>query len=183
MNIVAKHPLILKTSRDYGSKSFGDGLDAEGWRRILLSKNYGAIGKDLRTALAKMTQVLCTRPFPDTDSQTTNLQAYVANRLIPLLKSPSGIRPIGIGEVLRRIIGKAVMTELKPDILNSAGNLQLCAGQKAGCEAAAHAMGDIFEEENTDAVLFIDASNAFNALNRTALLHNIGYLCPPWPHT
>ena len=44
--------------------------------------------------------------------------------------------------------------------MESAGCLQLCAGQKAGCEAAAHAMSDIFAEDATDAVLFIDASNA-----------------------
>ena len=124
-----------------------------------------------------MTQHLCTRPLQETE--TTSVDAYIANRLIPLLKAPSGIRPIGIGEVLRRIIGKAVISEIRPDILESAGNLQLCAGQKAGCEAAAHAMGDIFNEENTDAVLFIDASNAFNALNRKAMLHNVEYLCPP----
>ena len=31
------------------------GLDAEGWKRILVSKNYGDTGKDLQTALAKMT--------------------------------------------------------------------------------------------------------------------------------
>ena len=37
------------------------GLDAEGWRRILISKNYGLIGKDLRTAIAKMTQLMCSR--------------------------------------------------------------------------------------------------------------------------
>ncbi|MCH2416854.1 MAG: hypothetical protein MK195_08855 [Acidimicrobiales bacterium] len=40
-------------------------------------------------------------------------------------------------------------------------------------------MRDIFAEEETDAVLLIDASNAFNSLNRQALLHNIRYLCPP----
>ena len=45
-------------------------------------------------------------------------------------------------------------------------------------QAAAHAIRDIFEEESTDAVLLIDASNAFNTLNREALLHNIPYVCP-----
>jgi hypothetical protein len=153
------------------------GLDADGWRRILISKNYGNIGKDLRSAIAKLTQKLCTQMIPDETS--SSIEAYVANRLIPLLKAPTGIRPIGIGEVLRRIVGKAVITEIKPEIMESAGCLQLCAGQKAGCEAAAHAMRDIFEEEETDGVLFIDASNAFNSLNRKALLHNIGYLCAP----
>ena len=62
--------------------------------------------------------------------------------------------------------------------MESAGSLQLCAGQKAGCEAAAHAMREIYEEAETDAVLFVDASNAFNSMNRAALLHNIQYLCP-----
>ena len=62
--------------------------------------------------------------------------------------------------------------------MDSAGSLQLCAGQKSGCEAAAHAMREIYQEEETDAVLLIDASNAFNCLNRKALLHNVRYICP-----
>ena len=80
---------------------------------------------------------------------------------------------------MRRIIGKAIIAEIKPDLVESAGCLQLCAGQKSGCEAAAHAMADIFAEEQNDAILLIDASNAFNSLNREALLHNIQYICPP----
>ena len=63
----------------------------------------------------------------------------MACRLIPLDKNP-GVRPIGIGEVLRRIIGKAVSTFLKPDIIDAVGPLQLAAGQDGGCEAAIHAM-------------------------------------------
>ena len=39
-------------------------------------------------------------------------------------------------------------------------------------------MREIYREEETDAVLLIDASNAFNCLNRKALLHNVQYLCP-----
>ncbi|KAK3745771.1 hypothetical protein QZH41_004926 [Actinostola sp. cb2023] len=39
-------------------------------------------------------------------------------------------------------------------------------------------MHNIFEADDTDAVLLIDASNAFNALNRAAALHNIRVLCP-----
>ena len=152
------------------------GQDADGWRRMVVSKNYGKTGKDFRSALARMTRLLCTQEIPR--EKTKDLEAYVACRLIPLEKQPSGIRPIGIGEVLRRIVGKAIVAEIKGDIMESAGCLQLCAGQKAGCEAAAHAMREIFDDEGTDAVLFVDASNAFNSMNRHALLHNIQYLCP-----
>ena len=75
-------------------------------------------------------------------------------------------------------MGKAVIAEIKPDLMESAGSLQLCAGQKSGCEAAAHAMREIYKEAETDAVLLIDASNAFNCLNREAMLHNMKYICP-----
>lgn len=39
-------------------------------------------------------------------------------------------------------------------------------------------MRNIFEADESDAVLLIDASNAFNALNRSVALHNIRVLCP-----
>ena len=131
------------------------GMDADMWRRILISKNYGMTGKDLRTSIAKMAQVLCTKEIEVKETNKTSLEAYIACRLIPLEKKPSGVRPIGIGEVLRRIIGKAVIAEIKPDLIESAVCLQLCAGQKSGCEAAAHAMRKIYEEEETDAVLLM----------------------------
>ena len=58
--------------------------------------------------------------------------------------------------------------------------LQVSTGLKGGAEAAIHAMKKIFEEDNTDAVILVDAANAFNRLNRKAALHNIQYLCPPF---
>ena len=104
--------------------------------------------------------------------------AYLACRLVPLSKNP-GVRPIGIGEVLRRIIGKAVMRVVSMDVLQAVGPIQLCAGHLAGCEAAVHAMKSIFEEDETEAILLVDAANAFNNLNRSVALRNIHSMCPP----
>ena len=39
-------------------------------------------------------------------------------------------------------------------------------------------MHNIFESDETDAALLIDASNAFNSLNRAAALHNVRVPCP-----
>ena len=103
--------------------------------------------------------------------------AYTACRLIPLNKCP-GVRPIGIGEVVRRIIWKAALKTTKQDLQNAVGSLQLCAGQDAGCEAAVHAMASIFSEDNTEAMIFVDASNTFNRLNRRATLLNSKVICP-----
>ena len=45
-------------------------------------------------------------------------------------------------------------------------------------EAAIHGMRELFEEEEAEAVLLIDASNAFNSMNRMVGLHNIRIQCP-----
>ena len=63
-------------------------------------------------------------------------------------------------------------------MINASGAMQVCAGQKSGGEAAIHAMRNIFEADETDAALLVDASNAFNSLNRAAALNNIRVLCP-----
>lgn len=54
----------------------------------------------------------------------------------------------------------------------------MCAGHKSGSEAAIHAMHNMFESDKLDAALLKDASNAFNSLNRAAVLHNVRVLCP-----
>ena len=64
------------------------------------------------------------------------------------------------------------------DVQEAAGPLQACADHEAGCEAAIHAMKEIMSSDETQAVLLVDASNAFNTINRQAALHNIGVICP-----
>ena len=102
----------------------------------------------------------------------------MACRLITLDKGDGSVRPIGVGEVFQRIKAKCVIQITKPDILDATESLQVSAGQKSGSEAAVHAMNSMFSADETDAVLLIDATNAFNMLNRAAALHNISILCP-----
>ena len=65
----------------------------------------------------------------------------------------------------------------RPDVIDASGLPSVCVGHKNGSEAAIHAMHSIFDADETDAVLLIDASNAFNPLNRAKALHNIRVLC------
>ena len=80
-----------------------------------------------------------------------------------------GIRPIGIGEIIR-ILGKAIAQIFGADICHAAGSQQTCAGQEGDVEAAIHAA--------REAVLLIDAENASNRLNRQTALVNIRHICP-----
>ena len=102
---------------------------------------------------------------------------FVACRLIPLDKRP-GVRPIGIGDMPHRIVAKAILYVIGDDIVLAVGPLQTCAGQSAGSEAAVYAMKNMFDDSDCEAALLVDATNAFNCVNRQAALHNISILCP-----
>ena len=170
-------PELVKRSAANTTGACGpSGLDADDWRRIIGSNIYGQTGSDLRKAIADFTKKLCHKRLKDDELKSVG--PIQACRLIPLDKCP-GLRPIGIGEVLRRIMGKCVMSVLSKDVIEAAGNLQLCAGQKSGCEVAVHAMTDFFrDDDGCEGVLQIDATNAFNSLNRAVMLHNIKIICP-----
>ena len=151
--------------------------DADAWKRFLCSKSFGNATKDLCDSIACLARKLCTDYIPP-----EALKYFVSGRLVALDKapgvSPLQIRPIGVGEVLRRIVGKSIMQLLKADITHTAGPLQACAGHKGGVEAAVHAMKRVFDDSTTEAVLLVDASNAFNSMNRGTALHNIQVECP-----
>ena len=134
------HPVIYDSIdsemvRDAIEKTRGSagpsGLDADGWRRILMSGNFGSSGEDLRKAISDLTKRLFR------DNTVKHLEAFLACRLLPLDKQP-GVRPIGIGEILRRVIGKIVMKLLKRDVLKATVSLQFCAGQNAGSEVSGY---------------------------------------------
>ena len=164
---------IEKAAKATKGSAGPSGMDSDTWRRILCSRSYGHASEDLRYSLALLTRKLCTElvdPY--------SMQGLLACRLIPLMKSPAGVRPIGIGEVLRRIIGKTVASHIKPEVIDAAGPLQLSAGQDGGAEAAVHAMRKLYEDEDSEGMLLVDASNAYNSLNRAESLLQIQHTCP-----
>ena len=182
-NVQEVHPVIfyqidselikkvaLKTKGAAGPSN----LDADAWRRILVSKYFVKESSDLAKAIAEFAKSLCQTNLDDLKP----LESYLACSLIPLDKNP-GLRPIGIGEVLRRIIGKAVTTVLMPDLKESVDGVQMCVSSEGGAEAAVHAMCDIFSEGSCQGAIQVDANNAFNSINRKVLLHNVKVLCPP----
>ena len=64
----------------------------------------------------------------------------MACRLVALDKRP-GVRPVGIGETLRRALAKLVMREAWDQAKTACGNLQLSAGLEAGIEGDTHFVG------------------------------------------
>ena len=164
--------LVLKAALNTKGSAGPSGMDAELFRRILCSKNFNKAGKELREEIAIFARNLLTANY-----HSDFLEGYVSSRLIPLDKNP-GIRPIGVGEVLRRIVGKIVSWTITNNIKQAVGLVQTCANHGSGAEAAIHGINSIFDNEGTDTILLIDASNAFNCMNRKVALHNVQIICP-----
>ena len=95
--------------------------------RMMACKSFKQWSTKLCEAIATITRTLRT-----TYIDLATIEPLVAGRLIPLDNGEGAVRPIGVGEVIRRIIGKCVMNVFKGDVLEASGSLQLCAGQKSG---------------------------------------------------
>ena len=111
-------------------------LDANFWSKILYNSTFGNASDDLCHAIVLLAQMLCSS---EELVDSKNIEGIFASRLVPLNKSTC-VWPIGVGKVLRCIIGKSILTVLKSDIINLTGNWQLCAGLESGCEVVLHAV-------------------------------------------
>ena len=65
-------------------------------------------------------------------------------------------------------------------MIQATGCLQTCSGMSGGIEASIHSMALAFGNDNSEAVLLVDAENAFNCLNREVALANIKTICPSY---
>jgi hypothetical protein len=142
--------------------------------RMLVAEKKREGALELRKAIAMFLKRLMTVP-----AEKGTLESFTVARLVALEKNDAGdVRPIGIGEAWRRLCLKTVGKATRKDVMEQCGIRQVCAGQPAGCEAAAHWMRDEMEEKETEMILLVDASNAFNAANRGMLLKTVAQRVP-----
>ena len=71
-------------------------------------------------------------------------RAMMACRLVALDKQP-GVRPVGIGEIYRRLWAKCLLKVAGSQATAACDNLNLCAGLAAGIEGAVHAVRLVWE--------------------------------------
>ena len=84
-------------------------------------------------------------------------------------------------EVLHQTSRKIVLQVPRKDLQHTKGALQVRAGQDAGTETAIHAMFDLYQQNEVEVVLLINAENTFNSIKRKAILHNISIACVTCP--
>ena len=171
-DVIISSASIEKTARSLQGSSGASGTDSEHWQTVFL--RHGAHSSHLRDEVATLATKMCNQILP-----WSKVRALVSGRMIALDNCPD-VRPIGIGGLLRSIICKKVAELTKIDLEETCSTDQLACGLKAGVEGAIHALSDVFDDnkEGGCGMLLMDASNAFNSLNREAAFWNARVLWP-----
>jgi len=160
--------VVEKVARKLSGSGGLCGSDAQAASQLLLK--FGKASHKLRTVMAKLALWLANDTPP-----WAAYRALMAGHLLALDKCP-GIRPIVSREIWRRTLAKIILEVAGGAAKDACGTDQLCAGLEAGIEGGIHAMKlmwDIHHMEEEWGFLLIDACNAFNELNRMAMLWTV----------
>ena len=90
-----------------------------------------------------------------------------------LNKPDGGLRPIAIGETIRRLVSKCCCWATTDQAQKLFGSLQVGVATRGGSEAVVHAVRKLAAEFGDDPdriMLKVDFSNAFNMVDRTEML-------------
>ena len=97
--------------------------------------------------------------------------------LLAVKKKNGGLRPIAVGEVLRRLTSKCLSRAVQSDAFDVLTPLQVGVGVKAGCEAVVHSVAHILERGDLPVrsrwILLVDFSNAFNSVSREHMFREV----------
>ena len=86
--------------------------------------------------------------------------------LIALKKSNHGIRPIAMGEVLRKLVSRVMLRQLGSAACDAVGEFQFGVARPGGLEAVVIALRILLEDDPANVILSVDVSNAYNTFDR-----------------
>ena len=103
---------------------------------------------------------------------------YLCSASLSILKKKfGGLRPVAVGEVLRRLVLKCISLSVSAQAVKIPSPLQLGVRVPFGYEAIVHSVNAILDDNtipsNCKLTLQVDFSNAFNSIDRGALFKEI----------
>ena len=123
-------------------------------------------------ALCKVVNLLCSgQVLPEV------IPHFCGAMLFASRKKSGGLRPIAVGEVLRRLTSKCISRAVRGDALRALTPLQVGVAVPAGCEAIVHAVNRVHEDSTIPSeakwTLLLDFSNAFNSVHRGKMFEEV----------
>ena len=102
--------------------------------------------------------------------------------LTPLRKADNGVRPVAVGDTLRRLVGKTLlsMPQARAQVEQLAPT-QVGVGVRGAAEGVAMGFNNLIRQQGPSGqwvALKVDMTNAFNCVDRATVLRNALTLCP-----
>ena len=117
----------------------------------------------------------------------TRIRPFLNGAALIALPKPSGdLRPIAVGEVLRRLVSKCMLDSCSDEAKARLEPLQVGVGTRQGAEATVHVARQWMDRHNGDphrVLVKLDMENAFNTMDREAMLLAVRSAFPqlaPW---
>jgi len=149
----------------------GVGCGRSGWRAQHFFELASCVGTPFLGELTKLVNLLLSGRALDT------FAPYMSSAsLVPLLKKDSvSLRPVAVGEVLRRLVSKCCVQAVVMDAAEHLMPLQLGVGIQHGAEAILHALNRSLEGDlPEDTVMaLLDFKNAFNMVERKKFMSEV----------
>ena len=153
-----------------GSAAGASGTRPQFLKDILSCPNK-AVGDEALASLTRLTNHMVAGRAP------SELAPFIAGApLMALVKEGGGLRPIAIGETIRRLVSKCCCEATTEDAKVIFGPLQVGVATQGGAEASVHAARKLAKEFGEDPgkiMLKVDFSNAFNVVDRTEMLAQV----------
>ena len=106
------------------------------------------------------------------------LRAYLACKLVGIPKKGKGVRVLGCGSALRRLVGQSVCKELAQDIAEGVGGHQYGVSRKDGANLMHKEISWAAAARPERVVMALDLSNAFPSVTRAAVQAAVRKHCP-----
>ncbi|KAL7503120.1 hypothetical protein ACHAXN_000965, partial [Cyclotella atomus] len=132
--------VIEKVSSKLHGAAGPGGVDSRMLKSFLT--HFGSVSEQLRVEWARWSEWLCNESPPYAAYRALN-----AKREVALDKQP-GTRPVAIGEIWMRCIGKGLVSQSDDQAKLACGSVQLCAGLECGIESSLHAVREVWSNDD-----------------------------------
>jgi hypothetical protein len=90
-----------------------------------------------------------------------------------MAKPEGGVRPIAVGEVLLKLVGRAIGRQLREQFQQALQPFQFGVATPGGCEAVVHGVRAHLDVHPDHVLLQTDVENAFNCIHRSAIFSEL----------
>jgi len=145
----------------------GSGLSFDHLRELTRSETVTQPHQGLTAALARFADCFASSPMPPAAAS-----GLAGAPLTPLRKEVTDVRPIAVGETLRRLTGKLLKNRAREKAGTLLAPRQLGVSVSGGAEALIHSLHRLhteFGKQSEVAILQVDFANAFNLISRRAM--------------